>query len=55
MNSLQEVINKVKTTTKSLDFAADKFSTKNMMAEYIEQNRERLCGAFNRFCFRLNL
>ena len=46
MNNLQEVINKVKTTAKGIDFAADKFSTEHVMTEYIEQNRERLMDIF---------
>lgn len=50
MDILKQVINNVNTTAKGMDFAADKFSTKNMMAEYIEQNYETFCGAFEAKC-----
>lgn len=46
MDSLRQVINNVKTTAKSIDFTADKFSTEHVMTEYIEQNRERLMDTF---------
>ena len=50
LNCIQQVINNVNTTAKGMDFAADKFSTKNVMAEYIKQNHETLCGAFEAKC-----
>ena len=50
MDILKQVITHVNTTAKGIDFAADKFSTKNMIAEYIKQNYETLCGAFEAKC-----
>lgn len=50
MDCIQQVINNVNTTAKGIEFAADKFSNKNMIAEYIKQNHETLCGAFEAKC-----
>lgn len=50
LDCIQQVINNVNTTAKGIEFAADKFSTKNMIAEYIKQNHETLCGAFEAKC-----
>ena len=50
LNSLKQVITNVNTTAKGMDFAADKFSTKNVIADYIKQNHEILCGAFVAKC-----
>lgn len=50
MNILKQVITNVNTTAKGMDFAADTFSTKNVIAEYIKQNYETLCGAFEAKC-----
>ena len=50
LDCIQQIINNVNTTAKGIDFAADKFSTKNMIAEYIEQNREMLVDAFEAKC-----
>ena len=50
MNILKQVIDNVNTTAKGIEFAADKFSTKNVIADYIEQNHETLCGAFEAKC-----
>ena len=50
MDILKQVINNVNTTAKGIEFAADKFSTKNVMADYIKQNHETLCGAFEAKC-----
>lgn len=50
MDILKQVIDNVNTTAKGIEFAADKFSTKNVMADYIKQNHEILCGAFEAKC-----
>lgn len=50
LDCIQQVINNVNTTAKGLDFAADKFSTENMMTEYIKQNHDILCDAFEAKC-----
>ena len=50
IDCLQQIINNVKTTAKGINFAADKYSTQNMMTEYIKQNHETLCGAFEAKC-----
>lgn len=50
MDILKQVITNVQTTVKGIDFAADKYSTKNLMTEYIKQNHETLCGAFEAKC-----
>lgn len=50
MDVLKQIINNVNTTAKGIDFAADKYSTKNMMPEYIKQNYETLCSAFEAKC-----
>ena len=50
LDSLKQIITNVNTTAKGIDFAADKYSTKNMMTEYIKQNYETLCSAFEAKC-----
>lgn len=50
LDSLKQIITNVNTTAKGINFAADMYSTKNMMAEYIKQNYETLCGAFEAKC-----
>ena len=50
MDVLKQIVTNVNTTAKGIDFAADKYSTKNMMTEYIKQNHETLCGAFEAKC-----
>lgn len=50
MDILKQIVTNVNTTAKGIDFAADKFSTKNVMTEYIEQNREMLVDAFEAKC-----
>ena len=50
MDILKQVITNVNTTAKGIEFAADKFSTKNVIADYIKQNYETLCGTFEAKC-----
>ncbi len=50
MDVLKQIINNVNTTAKGIDFAADKYLTKNMMTAYIEQHHETLCSAFEAKC-----
>ena len=50
LDILKQIVNNVNTTAKGIDFAAEKFLTKNMMTEYIKQNHETLCGAFEAKC-----
>lgn len=50
LDSLKQIITNVNTTAKGIEFAADKFSTKNVIADYIKQNHETLCGAFEAKC-----
>lgn len=50
LDSLKQIVTNVNTTAKGIDFAADKYSTKNMMTDYIKQNHETLCSAFEAKC-----
>jgi hypothetical protein len=50
LDSLKQIVTNVNTTAKGIDFAADKYSARNMMAEYIKQNHETLCSAFKAKC-----
>ena len=50
MDVLKQIVTNVNTTAKGIDFAADKYSTKNMMNDYIKQNHEMLIGAFEAKC-----
>ena len=50
MDVLKQIVTNINTTAKGIDFATDKYSTKNMMAEYIKQNHGTLCDAFKAKC-----
>lgn len=50
LDILKQIVTNVNTTAKGINFAADKYSTKNMMADYIEQNYETLCSAVEAKC-----
>lgn len=50
LDCLKQIITNVNTTAKGIDFATDKYSTKNLMAEYIKQHHETLCNAFEAEC-----
>lgn len=50
MDILKQIVTNINTTAKGIDFAANKYLTKNMMTEYIKQNHETLCSAVEAKC-----